>query len=86
VEAFLVSSASPASPSNTRRDAAVPDGLAFGGANMWVSNTCENTVTKLRASDGANLGVFAVGKSPIGVVFDGTSIWTTNWGDGTVTK
>jgi hypothetical protein len=29
--------------------------LAFDGANIWVTNAGDNTVTKLRASDGTNL-------------------------------
>src|SRR6516225_10894 len=36
-----------------------PCGLAFDGANMWVANLSDNTVTKLRANDGTNLGTFA---------------------------
>ena len=31
-------------------------GMAFDGANIWVANSVGGTVTKLRASDGANLG------------------------------
>src|SRR5207253_11447517 len=43
---------------------------AFDGANIWVANQGSNSVTKLRASDGANLGTFAVGDSPSGIAFD----------------
>jgi hypothetical protein len=47
---------------------AAPGGVAFDGANMWMSNY-ENgsggTVTKLRASDGAELGTFKVGNGPL---------------------
>jgi len=42
-------------------------------------------MTKLRASDGANLGTFAVARS-IGVAFDGANIWVVNLEPGTVTK
>src|ERR1700680_3023816 len=55
-----------------------PEGVAFDGANIWVANNGSNTVTKLRASDGANLGTFAVGGGPEGVAFDGANIWVTN--------
>ena len=41
-----------------------PHGIAFDGANMWVSNHFSNSVMKLRASDGANLGTFPVGARP----------------------
>src|SRR5258705_3430288 len=33
-----------------------PTGVAFDGASIWVTNGGSNSVTKLRASDGANLG------------------------------
>ena len=56
-----------------------PIGLAFDGQNIWVANQGNaNTVTKLRARDGALLGTFAVGKNPVGVAFDGRSIWVAN--------
>jgi len=35
-----------------------PDGLAFDGENIWVANVDSNTVTKLRARDGARLDDF----------------------------
>jgi DNA-binding beta-propeller fold protein YncE len=43
-------------------------------------------VTKLRASDGANLGTFPVGAVPTGVAFDGANIWVANYGSDTVSK
>ena len=46
-----------------------PSGLAFDGANIWVTETYDDTVTKLRASDGALLGTFPVGTEPGPVVF-----------------
>ena len=53
---------------------------------MWVVNNGSNTVTKLRANDGANLGDFAVGVSPWGVAFDGANIWVSNTGSNSVTE
>jgi hypothetical protein len=35
-------------------------------------------VTKLRASDGGNLGTFPTGSFPAGVAFDGANIWVAN--------
>jgi DNA-binding beta-propeller fold protein YncE len=32
-----------------------PSGVAFDGAHIWVAKSGDNTVTKLRASDGMNL-------------------------------
>ncbi len=63
-----------------------PSALAFDGENMWVANSGDNTVTKLRAYDGANLGTFPVGSNPQALAFDGANIWVGNNGDSTVTK
>ncbi len=60
-------------------------GIAFDGANIWVANYFSNTVTKLRASDGANLGYFPVGSAPVGIAFDGANIWVANTGGTNVT-
>jgi YVTN family beta-propeller protein len=60
--------------------------VAFDGANIWVTNAGDNTVTKLRATDGGVLGTFAVGAAPYGVAFDGANIWVSNFSPGTVTK
>jgi len=74
-----------------------PRGVAFDGANIWVTNGSSNTVTTLRASDGTCNGVanppgssvtacsFAVGSNPMGVAFDGANIWVVNYDSGTVT-
>ena len=60
-------------------------GMVFDGANIWVTNNEGNgTVTKLRTSDGANLGTFAVGNSPRAVAFDGTNIWVANSATATI--
>src|SRR5205823_10973953 len=55
-----------------------PFGVVFDGANVWVVNKIDSSVTKLRASDGAVLGTFPVGSEPRGVAFDGANIWVTN--------
>ena len=52
--------------------------MAFDGANIWVTNGADDTVSKLQASDGANLGTFPVGDAPVGVAFDGANIWVAN--------
>jgi sugar lactone lactonase YvrE len=63
-----------------------PIGIAFDGTNIWGSNQYGQSLTKLRANDGENLGTFTVGSGPTGVAFDGANIWTANSFDGTVTK
>jgi hypothetical protein len=62
-----------------------PFGVAFDGANIWAANG-SNNVTKLRASDGANLGNFAAGSGPDGIAFDGANIWVANRSSNNVTK
>jgi len=63
-----------------------PTGIAFDGANIYVANGSSNTITKLRASDGALLGTFSTGHNPLGLAFDGANIWVGNVGDNTVWK
>ena len=63
-----------------------PVGVALDGANIWVVNSADKTVDKLRASDGALLGTFTVGGNPLGVAFDGANIWVANHGSANVTK
>src|SRR5215469_5836952 len=63
-----------------------PSRLVFDGSNIWVTNAMDNTVTKLQASDGANLGTFVVGSQPAGIAFDGANIWVANFYGDAVTK
>jgi sugar lactone lactonase YvrE len=72
-----------------------PIGVAFDGANIWVTNQGSSNVTKLRASDGACAGVvgpptaactFPTGTNPNGVAFDGANIWVANQTSHNVTK
>lgn len=63
-----------------------PFGLAFDGANIWVASSGSNNVTKLRASNGANLGIFPVGNGPQNMAFDGANVWVSNSAGNTVTK
>jgi outer membrane lipoprotein-sorting protein len=63
--------------------------LAFDGANMWVVSGHQlfSEVTKLRASDGANLGTFTAGtENPLDIVFDGAHMWVSNGEDNTLQK
>jgi sugar lactone lactonase YvrE len=63
--------------------------LAFDGANMWVVSGLQlfSSVTKLRASDGANLGTFDAGtERPTCIAFDGANMWVANGEDSVVRK
>ncbi|HKE58386.1 MAG TPA: DNRLRE domain-containing protein, partial [Pyrinomonadaceae bacterium] len=61
-------------------------GVAFDGQNIWIAHNHNDTVTKMRASDGTLLGTFAVGSAPQGVAFDGANIWVANLNSNDVTK
>jgi hypothetical protein len=63
-----------------------PYGVAFDGSSIWTANNEDGTVTKLRASDGENLGTFQVGGNPMGLAFDGANMWVSDNGGSTVTK
>src|SRR5260370_1468268 len=62
-----------------------PNTVAFDGANIWVTNASDNTVTKLAANNGAVLGTFSTGNKPVGLTFDGANIWVANFDANTVT-
>src|SRR5580704_12350439 len=63
-----------------------PNGIVFDGSSVWIVNAPLNSVSKVRASDGATLGTFSVGTVPGYAAFDGANIWVTNLGDNTVSK
>src|ERR1700681_4080470 len=63
-----------------------PLGVAFDGANIWVANNDDATVSKLQASDGKTLGTFPVDKVPFFLAFDGEAMWVTNSQGLSVTK
>lgn len=65
---------------------ASPAAIAVDGANIWITNSGSNSVTKIRTSDGANLGTFPVGTNPQGIAFDGANVWITNRNSNSVTK
>ena len=53
--------------------------MAFDGANIWVANFCQGTVSELRASDGTLLGTFDVGapRCPQFVAIGAGKVWVT---------
>jgi YVTN family beta-propeller protein len=64
-----------------------PKGLAFDGANIWVANSGDNTVTKVRAIDGVVLGTYpSGGTQPVALVKAGFSMFVVNKGSNSVTK
>jgi len=63
-----------------------PVAVAFDGTSAWVTNFADNTITRLRSSDGLNLGTFPTGRAPVAAAFDGANIWVVNTADNTVSK
>jgi len=61
-------------------------GVTFDGESIWVSNQGDDTVTTLRAGNGAVLGTFAVGDAPRELAFDGSYVWGVNSGSHNVTR
>ena len=51
----------------------------------WPIRT-DNTVDRLRPSDGKITGTFAVGSKLQFIAFDGTNLWVTNLGSNNMTK
>jgi hypothetical protein len=68
-----------------------PDGIAFDGTHLWVTNSSGDTVTEFNSSDGSlvqNIGPTPYGFSqPDGIAFDGiTDLWVTNFAGASVTE
>ncbi len=63
-----------------------PWGVAFDGENIWAANFSGNSVTVLRAKDGARLNHITVEANPTGIIYDGSSIWVACSASNTVNK
>ncbi len=57
-----------------------------GNGCVWVSNTTDNTVTRMRRDTGAVVGTYTTGGGPKGVVAAGSFVWVCNSSDNTVSK
>jgi sugar lactone lactonase YvrE len=59
-----------------------PDGIAFDGTHLWVTNYLTSTVTELNASNGSWVQTLRNGSygfsGPIGIAFDGSHLWVAN--------
>ena len=63
----------------------VGDGLAgmyYANGHMWVVSNGENTVYRVRLSDGLRVSGYRVSESPYGLLFDGQKLWTQASGSG----
>jgi hypothetical protein len=48
-----------------------PEALVFDGNHIWVANQQSDSLMKLRAIDGMNLGTFPTGTRPDALTYDG---------------
>ena len=60
--------------------------VLFDGANIWVTNSGDGTVSKIDAVSNVVAASVNVGAAPIGLAFDGSNIWIANFSDATVSK
>lgn len=65
-----------------------PEGIAFDGAHIWVTNRGDGTVTELADSGGRVVANYPTGAGaggqPIGIAYDGKYMWIANSAAGTV--
>jgi DNA-binding beta-propeller fold protein YncE len=58
-----------------------PVGICSDGTSVWVANKGRCDVTRLRCSDGANLGTFPLPATPNNIRSDGVHIWVISYED-----
>src|SRR4029434_330983 len=63
-----------------------PEGVATDSDSVLLADQFSDTVTKLRASDGAVIGTYNVGHRPIALAFDGQFLWVANYLSNNVMK
>ena len=52
-----------------------PREICFDGAHIWTANREDDSISKVRASDGEVIGPFSGFLEPRGICFGGSSIW-----------
>jgi DNA-binding beta-propeller fold protein YncE len=69
----------------TIRVGKTPFAVAFGLGSAWVTNSGDDTVTRLDASTGDPVGSpIPVGADPTGITVIGQAVWVTNRHSNTV--
>ncbi len=59
-----------------------PDGVAFDGTFIWVTNSYNNNVWKINRNTGAYIDDFATGIFPLSIIYDGANMWIGNGNGG----
>ena len=57
---------------------ASPDGFAFDGTYIWVTNSLANTVSTLNRATGRVLHTYPTGNFPLSMAYDGKNVWIGN--------
>ena len=63
-----------------------PNAIAVGPDAVWVTNTNDDTVSRIDASTNAVRQTIEVGVGPVGVAVGGGAVWVANGLDGTVSR
>jgi DNA-binding beta-propeller fold protein YncE len=71
-------------PSNITTGFSHPNGILFDGTNVWVTDSGDNTLKKIRSPNGDVLQSVPVGLNPQFPAFDGSNIWVPNADDKSV--
>ena len=53
----------------TAAGTAGPEAVTFDGTYVWVATQFNNSITRIRVSDGAVAGTFVVGKRPVALLY-----------------
>lgn len=56
-----------------------PQYVVSDGADLWVSNTSSNTITRVRASDGQTLGNYTGVPTPEGIIVVGNNVFVVSF-------
>ena len=52
-----------------------PEAVAFDGTYVWVATQFNDSITRVKASDGSVSGTFKAGKRPVALIYAAGSIW-----------
>jgi len=62
----------------TTGSTAGPEAIAFDGTYVWVATQFNNSIIRIRVSDGTIAGTFVVGTRPVALLYAAGSIWVAN--------
>src|SRR5262245_9638280 len=63
-----------------------PEATAFDGTYVWIATQFNDSVTRVKATDGLVSGTFTVGKRPVALLYAASAIWVANLLSDNVTK